>query len=105
MPRDRSNKAAAQNTGGSERWVVMLGLVAGWGWAVVAGGGVLWLLWAKGPWLPTNGWFALASRISACPLTPWILKRSTGIAVSGRVQFAFAALFFIAWKIALRVGI
>ena len=59
----------------------------------------------EGPMVAYERLVRVASRISACPLTPWILKRSTGIAVSGRVQFAFAAPFFIAGKIALREGI
>jgi hypothetical protein len=102
---DHSDKATAVKAGSSERWVATLGIVAGWCWAVAAGGGGLWLLWTRGPWPLTNGWFALASGISACPLTAWILKRFTGVAVSGWVQVAFAALFFIAGKIALQVGI
>ena len=29
-------------------------------WAAIAGGGGLRLLWTKGPWRLTNGWFAYA---------------------------------------------
>jgi hypothetical protein len=44
-----------------------LGWIAAWAWTIVAGGGGLWLLWTKGPWPLTNGWFALLSGLSACP--------------------------------------
>jgi hypothetical protein len=82
-----------------------LGWIAAWAWTILAGGGGLWFLWTKGPLPLTNGWFALLSGLSICPLTAWLLKRHAGIAVSGRVRIAAAALFFIAGKIALRVGI
>jgi hypothetical protein len=91
-----------QNSG---RLGIRLGWIAAWAWTIVAGGGGLWLLWTKGPLPLTNGWFALFSGIAACPLTAWLLKRYTGIAVSGPVRIAAAALFFIAGKIALRVEI
>jgi len=95
----------AEHTVAPQRWVTMLGQFAGWMWGAMAGGGGLWLLFTRGPWPLTNGWFALASGISACPLTAWILKRLTGVAVSGRAQFAFATVFFIAGRIALKIGI
>jgi hypothetical protein len=82
-----------------------LGWIAGWAWAIVAGGGGLWLLWTKGPLPLTNGWFALLSGLAACPLTAWLLKKCAGITVSGRVRIAATAFFFIAGRIALRVGI
>jgi hypothetical protein len=85
--------------------VAMLGLIFGWTWAIVAGGGGLWLLWTKGPWPLTNGWFALASGISGWPVTGWILKKAVGISMSRWVQFGLAALFFVAGRIALRIGI
>ncbi len=78
--------------------------VAAWAWAIVAGGGGLWLLWTKGPWPLTNGWFALLSGISACPLTAWVLKKYAGVAVSGKVRLAAAVFFFVAGRIALAVG-
>jgi hypothetical protein len=49
----------------------------------------------------TNGWFALLSGISACPLTSWLLKKYAGVELSGRVRFAVTAFFFIAGRIAL----
>lgn len=82
-----------------------LGWFAAWLWAIVAGGGGLWLLCTKGPWPLTNGWFALLSGLSACPLTAWGLKKFVGIAVSGYVQLAAAAFFFVAGRIALAIGI
>ena len=82
-----------------------LGWIAAWAWTILAGGGGLWLLWTKGPLPLTNGWFALLSGLAACPLTAWLLTKYVGITVSGRVRIAAAALFFIARKIALGVGI
>lgn len=83
----------------------VLGWIAAWGWAILAGGGGLLLLWTKGPLPLTNGWFALCSGLAACPLTAWLLKKYAGIAISGWVRVAVAVLFFIAGRIALRVGI
>jgi hypothetical protein len=83
------------------RWLPTVGLIAAWAWAMVAGGGGLLLLIQKGPWPPTNGWFALLSGIAACPATAWLCKRYLGVALSGRFRFALAALFFIAGRIAL----
>ena len=105
MRPDHSNAAKARYTGGSKRWVSVLALIAGSVWGVMAGGGGLWLLLTRGPWPLTNGWFALASGISGCPLTAWVLKKYAGITVSGWTQFAFALLFFVAGRIALKVGI
>ena len=82
-----------------------VGWIVGCIWAVIAGGGGLWLLSTKGPWMLTNGWFALSSGVSACPLTAWFLKRYVGVRVRGRVQLSLAVLFFVAGKIALRIGI
>jgi len=81
-----------------------LGWIAAWAWTIVAAGGGLWLLWTKGPWPLTNGWFALLSGVSACPLTAWVLKKYLRITVSGYVRIAAAALFFVAGRIALVIG-
>jgi hypothetical protein len=78
-----------------------LGLIAAWGWTVVAGGGGLLLLLEKGPWPLTNGWFAFLSGLVACPLTSWFLEKHAEVTISGRVRFAAAALLFIAGRIAL----
>jgi hypothetical protein len=61
----------------------MLGWIAAWVWTIVAGGGGLWLLFTKGPWPLTNGWFALFSGISACPATAWVLKKYAGVTAPG----------------------
>lgn len=82
----------------------LLGWILGWTWTIIAGGGGLWLLWTKGPGRLTNGWFALCSGVSACPLITWFLKRYFGLRTTGWVQLSCAVLFFIAGKIALRVG-
>jgi hypothetical protein len=83
----------------------MLGSIAAWVWAVVAGGGGLWLLLTKGPWPLTNGWFAMMSGIAACPATAWVLKKYAGVAVSGYVRLGTAVFFFVAGRIALAIGI
>jgi len=79
--------------------------VAGWIWALIAGGGGLWYLWTQGPWRLTHGWFALCSGLSACPLTARFLKRYAGVRLAGWMQLSLAALFFVAGKIALRMGL
>jgi hypothetical protein len=75
--------------------------IAAWAWASVAGIGGLALLIRQGPWPVTNGWFAMFSGIAACPLTASLLKKYAGVAVSGRVQFLLALLFFVAGRIAV----
>jgi hypothetical protein len=81
----------------------VLGLVVAWAWTILAGGGGLWLLVTKGPLPLTHGWFALFSGIAACPLTASLLRRYAGLAVSGPVRFAAAALFFVAGHVALEL--
>src|SRR5450755_1898019 len=83
--------------------VSLLGVLAGWAWTFFAGGGGLWLLATRGPWPPTNGWFALFSGLAACPLVAWALKKYARTSVSGRLQFASALLFFAAGRIALTI--
>jgi hypothetical protein len=78
-------------------------LVAAWVWTLLAGGGGLWLLVTSGPLPLTHGWFAFLSGVSACPLTASLLQRYLGITFSGRAQFAAAAFFFIAGRIALEL--
>jgi hypothetical protein len=89
----------------SAKWLAALGLAVAWLWAIVAGGGGLWLLFEKGPLPLTNGWFALFSGLSACPLTAWFSQKHLGIPLSGRVRFAVAALFFLTGRVALLIGI
>jgi hypothetical protein len=104
MTSDQADETKAEYAARSRKWVPRLGLLTGWVWGIVAGGGGLWLLFTRGPWPLTNGWFALASGISGCPLTAWALRRLTGITVSGWTQFTFALLFWIAGRIALKIG-
>jgi hypothetical protein len=80
-----------------------VGWTAGWLWTFIAGVSGLWLLVTRGPWPPTNGWFALFSGLSACPLVAWSLKKYAGISVSGWPQFAVAVLVFIAGHAALTI--
>lgn len=87
------------------RILPMAAFVLGWGWALLAGGGGIYLLLTKGPWPLTNGWYALASGISACPSTGWLLNRFAGIKISGWAQFAVALFFFLAGHVALTLGV
>src|SRR3982074_246521 len=92
-----------QKTVGRTTFRAAIGWIAAWAWTIVAGGGGLLLLWTKGPWPATNGWFALLSGVSACPATGWFFKKCVGVTVSGYVRAAASALFFVAGKIALAV--
>lgn len=101
----RSADTTEQNSYTFGSWRATLGWIAAWTWTVLAGGGGLWLMWTKGALPLTNGWFALFSGLAACPLTAWLLNKYAGITASGWVRIAAAAFFFIAGKLALRVGI
>ena len=81
--------------------VASLGWIAGWAWTFIAGGGGLWVLVTRGPWSPTNGWFALLSGLAACPLVGWSLKKYARTSLSGWLQFAVAGLFFVGGRVAL----
>lgn len=83
----------------------ILGDIAAWAWTIAAGGGGLWLLWTKGSWPLTNGWFAVLSGTAACPLTAWVMKRYAGVQLSSAVRLAAVVFFFLSGKIALRLGI
>jgi len=52
----------------------------GWTWTAIAGGGGLLMLIREGPWPLTNGWFALASGLCACP--------ATACFIAGRIALA-----------------
>lgn len=80
-----------------------LGWISGWAWSLIAGGGGLWLLFTRGPWPPTNGWFAVFSGLTACPLSAWSFKKYAGIHVSGWLQLAVSVLLFVAGHIALTI--
>jgi hypothetical protein len=55
----------------------------------------------RGPLPLTNGWFALLSGIAACPLSGSLLRKHARLPMSGRAQFAAAALLFLAGRVAL----
>lgn len=80
-------------------WGLTLGWILAWAWTIAAGGGGLWLMLTRGPWPLTNGWFALASGIAACPLAAWLLQRYARLTVPGWARFATALLIFIAGHI------
>ena len=81
----------------------MLGLLAAWAWTIVAGGGGLGLLITLGPLPLTNGWFALFSGLSACPLTAWLLKKYAGITLSGWARFGIAVLIIVIGRLVLKI--
>jgi hypothetical protein len=82
------------------RW---LGWTAAWGWTIVAGIGGLGLIITLGPWPPTNGWFALFSGLSACPLTAWLLRKYAGITFPGWARFVVAVLFIVVGRLTLKI--
>ena len=82
---------------------IVLGATLGWIWMAIAGGGGLSMLIRQGPWPLTNGWFALASGLCACPVTAWVLRRYAGLTVGWALPVAAAACF-IAGRIALMLG-
>jgi len=88
-------------------WVLKLGRVFGWlaawAWTIIAGVGGLGLIITLGPLPLTNGWFALFSGISACPLTGWLLKKYAGVKLSGWVRFGIAVLFIVIGRLVLKI--
>ncbi len=80
-----------------------LGWLAAWAWTIIAGSGGLGLLITLGPLPLTNGWFALFSGISACPLTAWLLKKYASITLSGWVRFGIAFLIIVLGRLVLRM--
>lgn len=81
----------------------LLAMIAGWTWCLVAGGGGLGILILRGPWPPTNGWFALMSGLVACPLIGRLLRNYARLPVSGWQQFGAAVLLVSLGRIALTV--
>jgi hypothetical protein len=96
-----------QQTTTQRTWSQQLGRITGWlvawAWTIVAGIGGLGLIITRGPWPLTNGWFALFSGMSACPLTAWLLKEYAGIKFPGWARFAIALLFIVAGRLALKM--
>jgi hypothetical protein len=86
-----------------QQLVRILGWTVAWGWTIVAGIGGLGLIITLGPLPLTNGWFALFSGISACPLTTWLLKKYTEIKFPGWARFAIAFLFIVLGRLALKI--
>jgi hypothetical protein len=82
------------------RWI---GLIVAWAWTIVAGIGGLGLIITLGPWPPTNGWFALFSGLSACPLTAWLLSKHANIKFPGWARFVVAVLIIMAGRLTLKI--
>jgi hypothetical protein len=80
-----------------------LAVITGWLWCLLAGGGGLGILLLRGPWPPTNGWFALFSGLAACPLIGRVLRNSAHIKVYAWQQFGAAALLVAMGRLALTV--
>jgi hypothetical protein len=80
-----------------------LGWSVAWAWTIIAGGGGLGLLITLGPLPLTNGWFALFSGLSACPLAAWLLKKYAGITLSGWARFAIAFLIIVVGRLVLKI--
>src|SRR3977135_4275742 len=88
-------------------WIQKLGRTVGWlaawAWTIVVGIGGLGLLITLGPLPLTNGWFALFSGLSACPLTAWLLRKYAGITPSGWTRFGVAVLFIVIGRLVLKL--
>ena len=87
----------------ARKTLAVIAWLVAWGWALVADVGGLLLLVHEGPLPITNGWFAMFSGISACPLTARLLKRYARVLVPVDVQFAVALLIFLAGRAAVVV--
>ena len=88
---------------GRKRTLAWLAVIAGWAWCLFAGGGGFGLLLLRGPWPPTNGWFAMLSGLAACPLIGQLLRKSPRLEVSGWQQFGAAVLLVSLGRMALTV--
>jgi hypothetical protein len=75
--------------------------IAAWVWTFGAGLGGCLLILKEGPWPLTNGWYAMFSGISACPLIGWVLRKYARLPAKGWMQFAAALAFFVVGRIAL----
>jgi hypothetical protein len=91
------------HTSRTDRAFAWPAIIAGWAWCLFAGGGGFGLLLIRGPWPPTNGWFALLSGLAACPLIGRLLRNSARLKVSGGQQFGAALLLIALGRIALAV--
>ncbi|HEV2423967.1 MAG TPA: hypothetical protein VGZ29_03970 [Terriglobia bacterium] len=77
------------------------GVIAGWAWFILAGGGGLGLIILRGPWPLTHGWFAMFSGLALWPVTAWASKKYLGVALLFWVRLGVAALFILAGRLAL----
>ncbi len=80
-----------------------LGGLTAWFWTILAGGGGLGLIITRGPLPLTNGWFALFSGISGCPLTAWLLKKYYGLMLTGWARFSIAFVFIVIGRLVLKI--
>ena len=80
-----------------------IAVIAGWAWCLFAGGGGFGILLIRGPWPPTNGWFALMSGIVACPLIGRRSRSWLSPKVSGWQQFGAAVLLISLGRFALTI--
>ena len=87
----------------SKRIFPWLAVIAGWAWCLLAGWGGFGILLIRGPWPPTNGWFALMSGFAACPLIGRLLRNSARLKVSGWQQFGAAVLLVSLGRLALTI--
>jgi len=78
-------------------------LIAAWAWTIVAGIGGLGLIITLGPWPLTNGWFALFSGLSACPVTAWLLEKFANLNFPGWARLPVAILIIMAGRLALKI--
>jgi len=88
---------------GKKRLLAWFAIVAGWAWFLFAGGGGFGLLLFRGPWPPTNGWFALMSGLVACPLIGQLLRKWAKLEVRGWQQLCAAVLLVCVGRLALMV--
>ena len=86
---------------GRKTTLAWLAVIAGWAWCLFAAGGGFGLLLLRGPWPPTNGWFAMLSGLAACPLIGQMLRKSRRLKVSGWQQFGAAVLLVSLGRLAL----
>jgi hypothetical protein len=94
---------AAPAPSASGRLLRITGLVVLWAWGLLNTIGGIGLLIKQGPWPLTNGWFALCGGLCALPATAWIVRRLTGFQIPMGLQFAAAAGFYLAGRVALEV--
>jgi hypothetical protein len=87
----------------TQRILAWVAVVGGWAWCLFAAGGGFGLLLLRGPWPPTNGWFALMSGLAACPLIGRLVRNSARLKLSGWQQFSAAVLLVSFGRIALSV--